>query len=78
MRLSGLLEKEPSIRYQQVERFLNTKLKSGTQRKLDIGNIGLNFHCIKCENVRTFWSDEKIYSLGVDDKTISIDVKFDL
>lgn len=75
MRLSEILSKEPSDNFIQIESFMNGRnLKAGKQRKIEIGTIGLNFHCTNCDNLRTFWSDKDIYCLGVDETTISIDI----
>jgi hypothetical protein len=75
MRLSEVLSKAPLEEYTQIEGFLKgKKLNTGIQRKIQIGNIGLNFQCTNCDDLRTFWSDKNIYCLGVDDSTISIDI----
>ena len=74
MRLSGVLSKEPSKEYCQVDNFLNQKLKYGKQRKLEVGRITLPFYCKICEDTLTFASvNENLICTGINDKNISID-----
>lgn len=74
MRLSGVLSKEPSIEYCQVDGFLNQKLKYGKQKKLEVGKITLPFYCKVCEDTLTFASvNENLICTGVNDKSVSID-----
>lgn len=74
MRLSDILSKSPADKYVQVDSFLdNKKLSAGVQRKIDIGNIALNYYCHNCNDVRTFCSNSKLFCIGVSDTEISID-----
>jgi hypothetical protein len=74
MRLSDVLSKPPTPVFKQVEGFLNEKnLAIGKQRKIQVGKIALNYFCKNCEDVRTFYSGEEIYCIGVNKSLISID-----
>lgn len=74
MRLAELLSEEVKSDYIQVDGFLdNRSLSKGAQRKLDIGQIGLNFFCKTCNNIRTYTSQNSLFCTGVDDKHISLD-----
>lgn len=74
MRLSGLLSKEPTREFYQVDGFLNSKLKSGKQREINAGTITLSFYCKECEDTLTFYSfNNKLVCVGIDEKIISID-----
>lgn len=74
-RLDEVLSSPISTEYKQVEGFLeNKRLKAGKMRKIsNIGDVGLNFKCKTCNNVRTYYSDKNLYAIGVNDNTISID-----
>lgn len=75
MRLSEVLSREPSNEFTQIEGFLdNKKLKFGKQRKIKIGKVALNYRCLTCSDQRTFWSEDEMYCLGVDNNTVSIDL----
>ncbi|MDD4184157.1 MAG: hypothetical protein PHI01_01920 [Candidatus Izemoplasmatales bacterium] len=75
MRLSDVLSKAPTQEYVQIEGFMNNKnLTYGNQRKIEIGKFALNYFCHKCADLRSFWSTDTIFCLGVDSKTISIDI----
>ena len=43
MRLSDVLSKEPSMKFEQVEGFLRKGLPHGGQQKLDVGVVCRNF-----------------------------------
>ena len=59
MRLSNVLSKDPSKKFLEIEEFLSQKvLKRGIQRKIEIGNIALEFFCEECESMRTFRSQK--------------------
>lgn len=74
MRLSGVLSKEPSKEYCQVDGFLNQKLKYGKQRKIEVGTVTLSFYCKKCEDALTFSSvGETLTCVGMNENMISID-----
>lgn len=73
MRLSGIMSKEPSDSYCTVDGFLDTNLKIGRTKKIDVGRIALPFFCENCGDIYTFFSeDEKMVCVGVNDCTISI------
>ncbi|WP_320129609.1 hypothetical protein [uncultured Sphaerochaeta sp.] len=74
MRLSDVLSRAPTLEFTQVEGFLGErKLATGRQRKIQAGNIALNFYCKKCMDSRTFYSGEEIYCIGVNEHLVSID-----
>lgn len=74
MRLSELLSKPKNEKFIQVDGFLDNKiLKAGKQKKLDIGNIALNYYCKNCGEIRTFSSTDKLYCIGLNNKEVSID-----
>jgi len=74
MRLNEVLSKKPTIEFRQVEGFLGEKkLAAGKQRKLQVGKIALNYYCDKCTDLRTFYSGEELYCIGVNEQLVSID-----
>lgn len=74
MRLSDILSRSPTLEFKQVEGFLGGKIPStGKQRKIQAGEIALNYFCKKCEDVRTFYSGEEIFCIGVNEHLVSID-----
>lgn len=74
MRLSDVLSKTPTLEFKQIEGFLGERnLAAGKQRKIQVGNIALNFYCKNCMDVRTFNSGEEIYCIGVNEHLVSID-----
>lgn len=74
MRLSDVLSKLPTHEFKQVEGFLGEKtLGVGKQRKIRVGEIGINYFCGHCTEASTFLSGEIIYCIGVNDHLISID-----
>lgn len=73
MRLSGIMSKEPSDSYYTVDGFLDTNLKIGKTKKIEVGRIALPFFCKNCGDIYTFFSeDKKMVCIGVNDFTISI------
>jgi hypothetical protein len=75
MRLSEVLSNDPVSNFIQIEGFMDSKrLYFGRQRKIRIGKVALNYFCHNCLNQRTFWSDSDVFCLGIDEKTISIDM----
>lgn len=61
MRLGDYLSKEPSIQYEQVEKFAgNRKPTLGKPKKIDIGQIACDFYCEKCGNNRAFTSSMNV------------------
>lgn len=74
MRLSDVLSKPPQKEYLQVDGFLQGKKGYiGQQVNLSVGNIALNYFCIKCDDLRTYYSKGKLTSIFVDENTISVD-----
>jgi hypothetical protein len=73
MRLSDVLSKPLGTKFVQIDGFMTKRLTVGKQRQLDVGRIGLNFYCKQCNDLRTFWSSDKLYCIGVNDRQISID-----
>lgn len=74
MRLSGLLSKEPSKEYCQVEGFLNQKLKFGKQKNIEAGIINLPFYCKYCKDALIFSSlGVKMTCIGINNNSVSID-----
>ncbi|MDZ4121866.1 MAG: hypothetical protein U1C33_05560 [Candidatus Cloacimonadaceae bacterium] len=74
MRLSGILSKPPNDQFMQIEGFLDgKKLQPGHQREIAVGLICLPFFCKTCGDYQIFLSDEKLFCIGVNECTISID-----
>lgn len=74
MRLSDVLSKNPTNKFEQVEGFLNNRqLKCGQQTKISVGSVFLPYHCGDCQADMIFVSDDKLYCIGVHDQLISID-----
>ncbi len=74
MRLSDVLSKKLSKKYEQVEGFLqNRKGNVGQVANICVGKIALNYFCSKCEDIRTFYSKENLSIVFVNKKIISID-----
>lgn len=77
MRLGALLSNPPQKEYQEVDHFLlNRQGRRGQQVDLEIGRICLNYHCLVCDDQRSFISDiprNKISCIFVNTKVISID-----
>lgn len=75
MRLSEVLSRPISTDFTQVEGFLrNQRLGTGKNRKILIGKVALNYYCKRCLDDRTFFSDDKLYCIGVNNHLVSIDV----
>ena len=74
MRLSDVLSKPPNKEYVQVDAFLQNK-DGKTGQKVDIfaGNVALNYFCVTCGDIRTFWSTPKLACIFVNKHVISID-----
>ena len=74
MRLSDVLSKPPSKQFLQVDGFLQDK-KGFTGQKVDIsvGKVALNFFCKNCDDLRTFYSTEKLTCIFVNQTMISVD-----
>lgn len=74
MRLGDYLSRNPSSQYEQVEKFAgDRKLPLGKPKKVDIGQIALNFICMSCNDTRTFISSNDIQMIPITNSLISID-----
>lgn len=74
MRLFDVLSKASTLEFKQVEGFLGERqLATGKQRKIQVGNIALNFYCKNCVDARTFNSGKEIYCIVVNEHLVSID-----
>lgn len=74
MRLTDILSKPLTSKFEQVEGFLNnTKLKCGRQKKIKAGKIALNYFCRNCDIDITFVSDEELFCIGINERLVSID-----
>jgi hypothetical protein len=73
MRLSDVLSKPCFAEFVPIEGFLTKKLYIGKHQEIKIGQVALNFYCQNCGDTRTFWSDDKLYCIGVSPRLISID-----
>lgn len=74
MRLSDVLSKPQSEEYVQVDGFLqNKKGLPGQKVDIDVGKIALNYFCVICSDLRTFYSDKGLSCIFVNKNVISID-----
>ncbi len=74
MRLSDVLSKLPKKEYVQVDSFLqNKKGTTGQSVNISVGNIALNYFCMNCGDLRTFYSKGKLSVIFVNKRLISID-----
>ena len=74
MRLSDVLSKFPTEEYVQVDSFLqNKKGIVGQCVNISTGKIALNYFCTCCEDIRTFYSKNKVSIIFVNNRLISID-----
>ena len=74
MRLSDVLSKPPSVRYEQVENFMgNRKISIGKSKRLYVGKVALNFRCNRCGDTRTFLSDKELNCIQISEHLVSID-----
>ena len=74
MRLSEVLSNPIASQFEQVDGFLNnTRLKTGKQKKIDIGAVFLTFFCKNCNANITFLSGEELHCIGINDHLVSID-----
>lgn len=73
MRLSEVLSRPPTTEYTQVDRFMDKRLGFGKQRKLNVGCICRPYRCSNCNDTMTFISNEKLFCIGIDSRSISID-----
>ena len=73
MRLSDVLSKPCATEFVPIDGIMLKNLGVGKQKKLDIGKIGLNYYCAACNDIRTFWSSDELFCIGVSPRQISID-----
>lgn len=78
MRLSDILSKAPSSRFEQIEGFLGDRsIKNGTHKKIDIGVIGLPFFCKRCGETTTFCAgastEPPLHCVIINNNLVSID-----
>lgn len=79
MRLSDVLSNKPKIMFEPIEGFLDGKsLGRGKIKKIDIGNIRMDFFCEKCNKMQQFCLYNPIkpcsvHCIGINEKIISID-----
>lgn len=73
MRLSDVLSTTPNLEFQEIEGFLEKKLAREKQSNIDIGSIALPFFCQQCNGIYTFCHHGKIFCIGVNDNSVSID-----
>ena len=74
MRLGELLGKSPQKDYIQVEGFLLNKMGNvGQSVDISVGKVGINYSCKNCDDLRTFYSKDKLSAMFINKKMISID-----
>lgn len=74
MRLSDVLSKPSNKEYVQVDAFLQNKVgKAGQKVDISTGSVALNYFCVSCEDIRTFWSSPKLTCIFVSKNLISVD-----
>lgn len=74
MRLSEVLSKPPIKEYKQVESFLQSKKgNAGQNANISVGKVRLNYFCMNCDDLSTFYSTDKLSVIFIDKKLISID-----
>lgn len=74
MRINDLLSKPISDEFAQCDPFLgDNNLGVGKQRKLNAGQVFLNYHCNLCDRDITFQSVGDLFGIRVDDRLLSID-----
>ena len=72
--MSEVLSNPIASQFEQVDGFLNnTRLKTGKQKKIDIGAVFLTFFCKNCNANITFLSGEELHCIGINDHLVSID-----
>lgn len=73
MRLSDVLSKAPTKEFIQVDGFLqNKKGKLGQQVNIDVGKVGVNYFCEICNDLRTFFSSNRLSVIFINKNLISI------
>lgn len=74
MRLSDVLSKAPIKKFIQVDGFLQSKKGNvGQNVEIFVGKIGLNYFCTNCQDLRTFYSGDKLSVIFVNKNLISVD-----
>lgn len=79
MRLSDILSTKPSADFQPVDGFLDGKfLNRGKLKKIEVGNIQIDFFCKKCNKMQSFclYNPVKpcsVHCIGINENMISID-----
>lgn len=79
MRLSDILSTKPIAEFKTIDGFLSGKsLGRGKVKKIDIGNIQMDFFCKKCNKMQSFCLYNPIkpcavHCIGINEKLISID-----
>lgn len=74
MRLSDVLSKPPAKEYVQIDAFLQNKAgKVGQKVDISTGTVALNYFCVSCGDIRTFWSSPKLTCIFVNKNLISVD-----
>lgn len=74
MRLSDVLSKPPDKEYVQIDAFLQNKAgKVGQKVDISTGTVALNYFCVSCGDIRTFWSSPKLTCIFVSKNLISVD-----
>ncbi len=74
MRLSDVLSKPPNKEYVQIDAFLSNRSgKTGQKVDISVGRIALNYFCSSCDDIRTFFSGEKLTCIFASKNLISID-----
>lgn len=74
MRLSDVLSKPPGKEYVQIDAFLQNKAgKVGQKVDISTGTVALNYFCVSCGDIRTFWSSPKLTCIFVSKNLISVD-----
>jgi hypothetical protein len=74
VRLGDVLSKPQKQEYVQVDGFLlNAKGSIGQQVQLSVGDVMLNYFCMRCDDSRTFASKGKLTCIFANEHIISID-----
>lgn len=74
MRLSDVLSKPPDKEYVQIDSFLQNRAgKVGQKVDISVGKVALNYFCVSCGDMRTFWSSPKLACIFVSKNLISVD-----
>lgn len=74
MRLSDVLSKSPTSKFEQVDGFLGgIKIKHGKQKKIEVGKVRLNYFCKNCDADLTFVSGDELFCIGINERLFSID-----